>query len=1496
MAKTRALKLFLTVQNEIDTQIVQSSILTVINDGSITIENDYAKLYATEEIGNYQINIVSDQAVLEFFPVDGKINDYSYGYVYYDTKKFINETSSIDISDSISIITFNSQISAGTTTNIVTLPEKFSSSKLIVEISGEDDTFEFVEFAITSDKNGNVYGAEYGRLNINLDSAVGIGSYNLYKVGENIKLDFFAFDETVNYTSNVVSVALAKTEFSGFGRSQLRFGELTSNKTTIPASGSPTLTTIVEHSLDYQSAYYLIQVNDLTNNRIDFSELYTLNNLTESFGVLYGKVVSEFNLGEFDINTSGKFEVFFTPIPDIDVEVLVFQQTIGFTQFSDSPSVIDLSNSQIVNAVSKVGVNDENNNRTNFNLTHKDLPIFERAFDATDPFNLNLDLDYIYLPNHFFVTGEKVLYRSQQFDKISTEKSIGIGTTSIAGIGLTDKLPSEVYVYKFDAARIGLCSSPGDALAIPPKLFDFTSLGIDELHYITSTDQNSKAIIAIDNTIQSPIIPTPITTTLISDVVLSDTRIVFSGITSFFSGDLIKINNEIMKIESVGVGSTGNVDVIRPKLGTGISSHYSGDTVTKINGNYNIVDNVIHFSEAPYGPFPEEPEFEDSNSTSLLTLAKSRFQGRTFIRSANPDFIEDTYNRNYIFDELSYEFDSIKDTFELKRSGVAITGISNNIPLIFINNIFQNPSEDYTINDLGVNTELQFVGTETTITYDPNIFNIPRGGVIVSVGSSSGLGYQPLVCAGGTSIVSIAGTIEGISIGNSGSGYRENYQIVKVGVQTYNSNSSVDYIGTANIQNGNVVGIAITNVGFGYTAFQSVYTTLTSNEISIGTTEIFLYDISKIPETNGIIEIDSILNNVPIVGIGTSSIFISTSDSPTSTIFADSQVTIKEYNPPVVVFDEPLSYSDIPLTYLNGSGIGTEAKVDIVVGQGSSVIDFQIKNFGYNYTINDILTLPITGNIGIPTTPEYTPFTINVTQIFNDSFSGWTVGSLRLLDDISYLISNRRRTFPLMYQGNRFSIVAKRGSNIDVQATLLVFINDILQQPGEGYIFNGGSTITFTEPLKRYPNGNTDKVKLIFYRGTEGIDVVDVDILETIKIGDVVKLNGDLYEYQQDPRIVQDIPTVDIVETNLYKGKGIYDNPDLLRPLVWTRQKDDIFIDGAVVTKDRTIYEPSIFPTTGLIKSVGIGSTQIFVQNVKTYFDNENEDNLTDLRNTVEIISQENLVSAAATAIIGINGEIASIDIINQGDGYSQAPKVYVQSPVGVGSTAIITSNVLDSKISSFNIIGVGSGYSTFNPPLIFIEPPTPKVEVIESVNYSGDFGIISGIAFTSIPGIAQTGLVLDLLIPMESELRNLSSPIITSGIQSGYYFEINNSNIGNSLDSLSSDGSVIGIGTTSIDNIYEAAFVSIAQTSVYGIGITDVAKVVISVDNYNGISGLGFSNYYGNYNWGLIQFEVKARKNPNEFIVNKENGVVGLNSMPIVRRKAPLKYFNYLT
>ena len=57
---------------------------------------------------------------------------------------------------------------------------------------------------------------------------------------------------------------------------------------------------------------------------------------------------------------------------------------------------------------------------------------------------------------------------------------------------------------------------------------------------------------------------------------------------------------------------------------------------------------------------------------------------------------------------------------------------------------------------------------------------------------------------------------------------------------------------------------------------------------------------------------------------------------------------------------------------------------------------------------------------------------------------------------------------------------------------------------------------------------------------------------------------------------------------------------------------------------------------------------------------------------------------------------------------------------------------------------------------------------------------------------------------------------------------------------SLKQDNSVVGVGSTFFDNIYEVVAVSIAQTAVQGIGITYVAQVTVSVENFNGSVGTG--------------------------------------------------------
>jgi hypothetical protein len=93
---------------------------------------------------------------------------------------------------------------------------------------------------------------------------------------------------------------------------------------------------------------------------------------------------------------------------------------------------------------------------------------------------------------------------------------------------------------------------------------------------------------------------------------------------------------------------------------------------------------------------------------------------------------------------------------------------------------------------------------------------LPRGGLIVSLGSTPGLGYAPLVGASVTAIVGAGGTIVSIGIGTTGSwgfGYR---------LPVIISISETGHIGTAatitaNVGAGGTLSFNVVNAGTAYT-------------------------------------------------------------------------------------------------------------------------------------------------------------------------------------------------------------------------------------------------------------------------------------------------------------------------------------------------------------------------------------------------------------------------------------------------------------------------------------------------------------------------------------------------------------------------------------------------------------------------------------------------------------------------------------------------------
>ena len=1419
----RVKKIFTFASDRRFTSERQALFVTILHNKSQAFIGQYGRVETVLDLGGYDFTISGDGGYLLFYPTKYAVNNYNVTLVSFDIDNTVAGIGSTSLGDTV-VISSSKVESVSSSTDVVSIASTYRTSKIILEIDADNGILEYDELNVIHDGT-DVELLEYGQLTTNpLDETgtSGLGTYSASISGGNVNIAFNPV-AGIACTVNAIVVSLASTTSAGVGGTihigtddESDVAHIESETTSISASGSPGITTISSYSSNHAAAYYVVSVEDTTNNRYEMSELISvIDDSNVVYLTEYGNVTTSVGLGTIGagVNGGGGVNLHYTPLAGIDVQVRVFQMSLHLIDADeDKAGELDLNNASITAGYGFYEGTDVDVRRA-FGLTHKGKEIFQRNFDGSDSNVVDITEDIIKIPEHFFVTGEELVYSYGD-----DETSIGITTTSVFAIKVNDQ-------------QIKLASSAADALNATPVPIDITSVGVGTFHTLTAKNQNTKCLIAIDNYIQSPIVSTSVTTGLSTSAPRTTDVLTFAGITSFFGGDLIQVNNEIMRINTVGYGgSTNNVLVNRAWMGTGIATHSQNDVVTKVEGNYNIVDNTINFITAPKGPIPLSSTTnapDERDWTGITTF--STFQGRTFIKSGIENSSDESYNTNYVFDDISQGFDATEKTFTLKSNNTNIAGFSTNNGVVLINGIFQGPTgllpveQDYSFNESAGITSITFTGAATSIAYDPNNASIPVGGIIVSVGSTGGFGYQPLVSAGGTAIVSVAGTISSVSIGNSGSGYRSGSQTVNVGVTTQNTETpSIEYIGTATISGGHIVSIAITNPGVGYTSS----------------------------------------------------------------------------NPPIVIFDAPLSYSNIPLVYSNdsASGFGTEATVNIVVGQGSSVIDFEIQNPGYRYGQSQILTVPIGGATGIPTdtTKTFEEFQITIERTETDKFSGWHFGELQVLDKIESQFNGVKKSFTVSVNSSPVTIRAAKGSSIDVQSTLLVFLNDILQVPGEGYTFAGGSTLVFSEaPKGPSADGSFDgdKCKILFYKGSGDVDVVFRDVLETVKTGDTLKISG------QDTRLVDEIISSDTVGTNAYGGAGIDGNPDNERAVTWCKQKNDKIINGQVVSKARVLNEALVNPTSHVIQSVGIGSTVIFVDSVKSFFDPQNENQTTLNTQKIVLVSQDNIVGASATAVVSAAGTISSVVISDGGVGYTTAPSVTIGNPVGYGTTARATATSTISvggTVSSITITSPGTAYTSTNVPEVLIEVPNTISEINDSASYSGDFGDIVGVTTTSV-GIASTGYVFDFFIPTNSFLRNTSivgTAVTISGIQTGYYFVVNNSNVGSGVTSLYQDNSVLGIGTQFLDGVFEVASVSVATTAVAGVGITYVARVTTSVSDFGDITGIGQTEFYGNYSWGRIV--LGSRTDAKSFNAYTQNGATGITTSAVVNRVIPLKYTGY--
>ena len=911
---------------------------------------------------------------------------------------------------------------------------------------------------------------------------------------------------------------------------------------------------------------------------------------------------------------------------------------------------------------------------TSFNLFSQGTLLFHKEFN---PSGINTSDHLITINEHNFNTGERLIYKPE-----TGQDPIGIAQTSDAnaGVAATTLLPSEIFAMKVDSNTIQVAIAA--SLAIAGSAVSFTNvigIGSTSFFSVPSEDATIRSLITIDNIIQSPVgITTVISVGLSTALGASNNVILLNDISEILGKSLLKIEDEIIKVNLVGVGSTNSLNVIRGEMGTVAAAHTVGAAVTVVKGDYRVNEGRIYFSEAPYGPV----------STGGI-ITRSNFSGRVYSRI--------NYDNNTIIDDISDRFDGSTKSFNLTSNSVDVTGVDESFGAFLINNIFQKPflresgsvlRSDYemtrTNTGVGVGQTIVFTGTSGNK-------DLPRGGIINEFDVKSGSGYEPPRKALFSAVVSVGGTIQSVGIASGGAGYltpplisvvnpKRHYKHVFISSNT----GSVNVTGGSQLTPTDAVYVSETGLltltisNHGLTFANTV--TLDNNSLIFRCSKDNYstdhpYPRSTDPASGTTLEIMAFTTNTITLDVGLGGGVDAIITASIGTGGTVTSVTI--VNPGTgytntgistglnfVTAAPPSPYKDIPLSGGNGSG----ATIDVVVGTGGSIVSFDMSDRGIGYEIGDNLQLTTLPLVGIGTSA----FNITVTSKFQDKFAGWCFGQLIELDDLSSQFNGFRKNFLLTRTkggGEReyYSIVAQEGSGIILKNNFLIFINDVLQRPDKDFLFESGTRISFTEAPKA-----GSKFKIYFYTGSDQ-DFKTVDVDETIKPGDELRLqyfknrDTNAVEGEQDNRIVYELIAADTVETTTYSGVGISTDTDFKRPTMWRKQVNDLIIDGENISKERNYLTAQILPTTGIIKSVSPSDGRIYVKDAWSF-----------------------------KQIDGLDQTLNDISI------------------VGMGTTAVVETIEEVGTFGDFGIItGIGlsaTGINTTGPAIFFEVEPDPTI------------------------------------------------------------------------------------------------------------------------------------------------------------------------------------------
>jgi len=771
-------------------------------------------------------------------------NPYSYDYeikILQQRYSSLSAGSSTQSVGFVDIVASNNIVSSGSTSTILSLDSSvYNSSYLNVSVYNNDTQEQnYVEIYLSHD-GSDTYLSEFYFDDINGNSSNFIGTFTSYIDSGNVVLD---------YNNDTSDQLLIQSRVVGFNTTSIGDGiyrfilpnQIAGNERSATyesnysqTTGTTPIDVITLNKSIFTSSKSIVEVKNGAQSALH--QLLTIHDNTNIHVTQYPflSIGSTTGIGTFGGEYSGSdLIVKFYPDPTVSglTEVRSFNENI-YTTFDQLNIAPDLEFSPGLDSLklnSYFGNNLNTVDRTNFTLNYQQTPIFMKKFNPSNLDVLDPVSGIFNIPNHFFNTGEELYYTPRSTFIGVGEEAVGIGETlNYVGV-TTDKLPEVVYAIRINNSQFRLSTRPEYASA--GIYVTFTSYGEGNAHELEMAKKNEKSIISINNIIQYPLTYTSINYILsnnLGSIGAATTVFALSGITSINPGDLLKIEDEYVLVNNVGFGNSNTgpitydgsfalVDVDRGVVGSAATSHIDTTGVRVYRGSYNIVKDQIHFTNPPRGSGLLGEVLTDTG----LPRERAEFNGRVFLRN--------NYSTNVIYDDISPSFTGLGQTFTITTQGINTVGLgdSGGNGLVLINGIFQSPT---TINNSDNNyiIEEDTIAGVTSITFagitdengdiiissdDVNQNQLPRGGLIVSLGSTGGLGYAPLIGAAVTATINGSGVITGFeSPIKYGSGYRDP---VSIGVTDLNGSGDGAVI-SATVGAGGTLAFTIDNGGTGY--------------------------------------------------------------------------------------------------------------------------------------------------------------------------------------------------------------------------------------------------------------------------------------------------------------------------------------------------------------------------------------------------------------------------------------------------------------------------------------------------------------------------------------------------------------------------------------------------------------------------------------------------------------------------------------------------------